>query len=437
MIVPDDPKEALLLARQYHSQAELAAKIGRSERTIRRWENPKVSVPAMVLPALRELLAGSGTLGLISAPGLFTFADLFAGIGGMRSAFEFYGGRCVYTSEWDDFAAKTYAANYCNGHRFDRDITKVDKSSIPKHNILLAGFPCQPFSIAGVSKKKSLGREHGFKDKAQGTLFYDILEILSLIEPEAFLLENVKNLCSHNGGDTYTTICGALRELGYTIFDKVIDARHWLPQHRERIFIVGFKEPLLFFDWNAIEKPASPRVLGDILHKGDEEPEEPYTVRFRGRTTVNKKYTLTAHLWRYLQNYAAKHRAAGNGFGYSLFGPKDVARTLSARYFKDGSEILLRQRGRNPRRLTPRECARLMGFDMADPANPGRWISANSLPVSEDAAHMPLRIPVSDTRAYKQFGNAVAVPVVRAIARQLLITLGVQIQETPGPPVLK
>jgi DNA (cytosine-5)-methyltransferase 1 len=138
-----------------------------------------------------------------------------------------------------------------------------------------------------------------------------------------------------------------------------------------------------------------------------------------------------------LQNYAAKHRAAGNGFGYSLFGPKDVARTLSARYFKDGSEILIRQRGRNPRRLTPRECARLMGFDVPDPANPSRWISANSLHASEDAPHMPLRIPVSDTRAYKQFGNAVAVPVVRAIARQLLITLGVQIQETPGSPALK
>jgi DNA (cytosine-5)-methyltransferase 1 len=361
----------------------------------------------------------------------FTFADLFAGIGGMRMAFESYGGKCVYTCEFDDYAVKTYTANYSNGHRFDGDITKADKASIPEHDILVAGFPCQPFSIAGVSKKNSLGREHGFKDKAQGTLFFDILEVLSRRQPKAFLLENVKNLCSHNKGDTYATIRGALKELGYTIFDKVIDARYWVPQHRERIFIVGFKEPLLFFDWDAIEKPAVPRTLKDILHTSTEEPEEPYTLRFRKKTIVNPKYTLTDHLWKYLQDYAAKHRAAGNGFGFSVFGPGDVARTLSARYFKDGSEILIAQANNNPRRLTPRECARLMGFDMRDPVAPDKWISAHGVGPSAGARFRPLRIPVSDTRAYKQFGNAVAVPVVCAIARQLLITLGVRFQDTP------
>ena len=426
MIVPEDPRSALKLARHFYSQAEIAAKLARSERTIRRWEHDGSEVPAIIVPAIRELLAASGSREPTSKFNTFTFADLFAGIGGMRSAFEFYGGRCVYTSEWDEYAIKTYTANYSNGHPVDRDITRVNKASIPNHNILLAGFPCQPFSIAGVSKKNSLGREHGFKDKAQGTLFYDILQILSAVEPDAFLLENVKNLCSHNGGDTYETICGALHEAGYKVFDEIVDARSWVPQHRERIFLVGFKEPVLFFDWNSLEKPSKKLSLGDILHSPEEAPEWPYTLRERGRTIVNPKYTLTDHLWCYLQAYAAKHRAAGNGFGYSVFGPDDIARTLSARYYKDGSEILIRQRARNPRRLTPRECARLMGFDVRDPANPDRWISVNSFSTAEVGAAKPFEIPVSDTRAYKQFGNAVAVPVVRAVARQLLITLGIR-----------
>jgi DNA (cytosine-5)-methyltransferase 1 len=427
VIVPDNPSAALRLARQYYSQLELAKIIGRSERTIRRWETNRNAAPPLIVPAVRELLASREIAQVEMNLSPFTFADLFAGIGGMRAAFESFGGRCVYTSESDAYAAKTYTANYSNGHRFDGDITLVDKKSIEKHDILLAGFPCQPFSIAGVSKKNSLGREHGFKDRAQGTLFYDILEVLAAHKPKAFLLENVKNLCGHDGGNTYRTIKGALEELDYSVFEQVIDARHWVPQHRERIFIIGFKEPLLFFNWQAVEKPQVKRTLGDILHNGDEVPEEPYTLRARGKTVVNPKYTLTDHLWQYLQAYAEKHRAAGNGFGYSVFGPDDVARTLSARYFKDGSEILIKQRGKNPRRLTPRECARLMGFDLPDPQSPSGWVSANTLNSAAGDNREPLRIPVSDTRAYKQFGNAVVVPVVRAIARQLLITMGVAV----------
>jgi DNA (cytosine-5)-methyltransferase 1 len=435
MVIPEAPGEALKLARQYHSQAELAKRLGKTERTIRRWENDEVPVPTMIIPAIRDLFARANPAGRPLGEERFTFADLFAGIGGMRAAFEPYGGRCVYSSEWDDYAVKTYTANYSNGHPFDGDITKVDKKQIPDHDVLLAGFPCQPFSIAGVSKKKSLGRQHGFKDKAQGTLFYDILEVLSAKQPKAFLLENVKNLRGHDGGNTYAIITGALEEAGYTIFDQVIDARPWVPQHRERVFIIGFREPLLFFDWDLIERPSTSPRLRDILHRGDEEPEEPYTIRHRGRAAVNPKYTLTDHLWKYLQRYAAKHRAAGNGFGFSVFGPSDTARTLSARYFKDGSEILIAQRNQNPRRLTPRECARLMGFDRRDPDNPTKWIAISANPESARIGAMPVRIPVSDTRAYKQFGNSVVVPVVRAIARQLLLTLGVQIEEPLPAPV--
>lgn len=422
MTIPDNPAYALKTARELYTQAELAAHLGKSEKTIRRWEQGTTHVPPLIIPAIRELIAKKPNHSDFRSNSRFTFIDLFAGIGGLRAGFEPYGGQCVYSSEWDSYAVKTYTANHSNGHPVDGDITHVNKASIPDHDLLLAGFPCQPFSLAGVSKKNSLGRAHGFKDKAQGTLFFDVLEILSIKQPPGFVLENVKNLQNHDTGKTFEVITGALRELGYTIHFKVIDARNWVPQHRERIFIVGFRDPALKFDWSALQTPERKPVLGDILHASDEAPEDPYTIRKGGRVIVNPKYTLTDHLWGYLQAYAAKHRAAGNGFGYSVFGPNDTTRTLSARYHKDGSEILILQNGNPPRRLTPRECARLMGFDRRNPQT-GQWEKAWPGPALENSG--PMTIPVSDTRAYRQFGNAVVVPVVGAIAQLVLASHGI------------
>ena len=317
----------------------------------------------------------------------FRFIDLFAGIGGLRRPFEEIGGKCVLTSEWDRFCKETYSANYPepadSDHVFVGDIRPfaAKPETIPNHDVLLAGFPCQPFSIAGVSKKNALGHPHGFMCDTQGTLFYDLAKILDYHKSPVFLLENVKNLERHDGGRTFSTIMNVLEnELGYSVDRCVIDSSAWVPQKRQRIFMVGFKERTTFdFDELAIPTGRAP-TLRTILE-----------------TDVDSKYTLTRHLWNYLQEYKKKHRSAGNGFGYSLFGPDDVARTLSARYYKDGSEILIRQRGKRPRRLTPRECARLMGFE-----KPGESV---------------FRIPVSDTQAYRQFGNAVVVPVVRAVAQ--------------------
>jgi DNA (cytosine-5)-methyltransferase 1 len=304
----------------------------------------------------------------------FTFIDLFAGIGGIRLAFEDAGGECIFSSEWDPFCQKTYEENF--GEKPAGDITKITSSEIPDHDILVGGFPCQPFSIAGVSKKNSLNRPHGFLDKTQGTLFFQIARIIRDKKPRAFLLENVKNLQNHDKGRTFEVIMGTLRELGYTVYAKVIDARSLVPQHRERIYIIGFREPTDFeFPEIADKKPK----LRDILD-GD----------------GAAQYTLSDKLWNYLQVYAEKHRRKGNGFGYGLADLDGVTRTLSARYYKDGSEILIPQRGKNPRRLTPRECAKLMGFDDE------------------------FKIVVSDTQAYKQFGNSVAVPVVRIIARAMV-----------------
>jgi len=326
----------------------------------------------------------------------FSFIDLFAGIGGMRMGFEAAGGRCVFTCEWNPFARQTYAANFGEAHPIAGDIRALDPGDIPDHDVLLAGFPCQPFSIAGVSKKNALGRPHGFACATQGTLFFDVARILAAKQPRAFLLENVKNLVNHDRGRTFQVIRQTLEnELGYQITCRVIDAAHFLPQHRERILIAGFREPC-GFSLEDLTLPRTRPTLRDILHPedGSQPADPPYTLPPRG--AVNPKYTLTAHLWRYLQNYAAKHRAAGNGFGFGLVGPGDVARTLSARYYKDGSEILISRGPRHtPRRLTPRECARLMGFPDS------------------------LRIPVSDTQAYKQFGNSVAVPVVSSVAHAM------------------
>lgn len=419
MKVPDSPLSALEFARQYYSQSEIAAELGKSEKTIQRWESGITAVPKFIVPALRELFGRR--VGTPRPESGFTFIDLFAGIGGLRAGFEPLGGKCVYTSEWDSYAVKTYTANHSNGHPVDGDITQVEKTSIPDHDLLLAGFPCQPFSLAGVSKKNSLGRAHGFQDEAQGTLFFDVLQILSTKRPPIFLLENVKNLRSHDKGRTFQIIEGSLRELGYQIQHRILDARHWVPQHRERIFIVGFREPDLLFKFDDLKLPEQRPTLSDILHTSDEIPEDPYTVLHRGKTIVNPKYTLTDHLWGYLQAYAEKHRKAGNGFGFSCFGPDGVARTLSARYHKDGSEILIAQKGKNPRRLTPRECARLMGFDRRN-AQTGQWEKAWSTGSDEDTG--PMKIPCSDTRAYKMFGNAVVVPVVRAIAEHIQMTHG-------------
>ena len=276
--------------------------------------------------------------------------------------FETIGGRCVFTSEWDKYAQQTYRANF-GDHVIHGDIVQVASEQIPTHDVLLAGFPCQPFSIAGVSKKNALGRPHGFDCDTQGTLFFEVERILKHHRPRAFLLENVKNLQSHDGGKTFATIMHVLRKkLGYHVTSKVLDARPFVPQHRERVFIVGFRDDLPF-DWSMIALPPHstwPRMSA-VLHPEDgSEPKEPEYTNERGR--VLKKYVLSEHLWRYLVDYADKHRLRGNGFGYGLIGPGDVSRTLSARYFKDGSEILVRRKNGSPRRLTPRECARLMGF---------------------------------------------------------------------------
>jgi DNA (cytosine-5)-methyltransferase 1 len=316
--------------------------------------------------------------------------------------FEGIGGQCIFTSEWDRYCQETYRANFPNDtHAITGDIRDVEEKAIPTHDVLLAGFPCQPFSIAGVSKMNALNRPHGFACEAQGTLFFEAARIIRHHRPKAFLLENVKNLVNHDRGRTFRVIRDVLtKQLGYHVDFRVIDAKSFVPQHRERIFIVGFAEETDFsFETLKLPDPLKGPKLRTILHPGDgtEKPEKHFTTGKDG--AVSEKYTLSQHLWTYLQNYAEKHRLAGNGFGFGLFGPDDVARTLSARYYKDGSEILIRQGRRPPRRLTPRECARLMGFDA---------------PGGSD-----FLIPVSDTQAYKQFGNAVTVPTVNAVARHM------------------
>nr|WP_257264131.1 DNA (cytosine-5-)-methyltransferase [Endozoicomonas sp. ONNA2] len=362
----------------------------------------------------------------------FQFIDLFAGIGGIRKGFEAIGGECVFTSEWNKYAVQTYKANYYSDpdkHIFNSDIREVTLSAshpvmekwvttyvdkhVPDHDVLLAGFPCQPFSLAGVSKKNALGRAHGFECKTQGTLFFDVARIIEVKRPSAFVLENVKNLKSHDKGNTFKIITETLEELGYWVADmenmtpkdpKIIDGQHFVPQHRERIVLVGFRKDLNVHEGFTLkdikrEFPKQRLQFSDLLD-----------------AEVDEKYILTPRLWEYLYEYAKKHQAKGNGFGYGLVDPTQpsaVARTLSARYHKDGSEILV-DRGWNkqlgitnfrdetnqanrPRRLTPRECARLMGFEQPGEAT--------------------FKIPVSDTQAYKQFGNSVVVPVFSAVAR--------------------
>ena len=311
----------------------------------------------------------------------FTFIDLFAGMGGFRLGMQAQGGKCVFSSEWNAYSQKTYFANF--GDMPFGDITKeITKSYIPEHfDVLCAGFPCQPFSIAGVSKKKSLGRETGFKDKTQGTLFFDVADIISRHRPKAFYLENVKNLTSHDKGNTFRVIRETLEELNYSLYYQVMDGQTYVPQHRERIMIVGFDKE---------------RYNGQEKFEFPEQHEATRSIKEILDPNIDPKYTLSDKLWAYLQNYAEKHRAKGNGFGYGLVDLNGITRTLSARYYKDGSEILIPQgNGKNPRRLSPRECARLMGY-------PDEY-----------------RIDrVSDVQAYRQCGNSVIVPLITAVSEQ-------------------
>lgn len=312
----------------------------------------------------------------------FTFVSLFAGAGGARLATTNAGGRCVASVERDKFARLTYQANFLgdNPATYFQDIVDVEAAALPECDFLTAGFPCQPFSIAGVSKKNALGRPHGFADIKQGNLFFDIVRILEAKRPAAFLLENVKNITSHDKGQTFKVILGELQRLGYFVSHRVVNAKGYVPQNRERTFIAGFRDPVEFTlnDVNVKDAAKGPK-LGSILD-----------------SDVDPRYTLTAHMWAYLQAYAAKHKAAGHGFGFGLVGPDDTTRTLSARYYKDGSEILVKQPHHRPRRLTPREAGRLMGFP--------------------DSFH----IPVSDTQAYRQFGNSVVVPEVQDIVTAMV-----------------
>ena len=316
----------------------------------------------------------------------FTFIDLFAGMGGFRLAMQAQGGECVFSSEWNNYSQKTYLANF--GEMPFGDITKEStKNYIPaSFDVLCAGFPCQPFSIAGVSKKKSLGRETGFKDKTQGTLFFDVADIISRHRPKAFYLENVKNLTSHDKGNTFRIMLETLKELDYSVHYQVMDGQTYVPQHRERIMIVGFDKRVFHgneqFDFP--EQYPTTMTVKDILDPN-----------------IDEKYTLSDKLWTYLQNYAEKHRSKGNGFGYGLVDLNGITRTLSARYYKDGSEILIPQEGgKNPRKLSPRECARLMGY-------PDEYILS----------------AVSDAQAYRQCGNSVVVPLITAVSEQIIRTI--------------
>lgn len=301
----------------------------------------------------------------------FKFIDLFAGTGGIRIPFDELGGESVMASEWDKFSQLTYAAN------FDEvplgDITQILEDEVPPFNLVMGGFPCQPFSNAGLKK--------GFDD-TRGTLFFDIARLIKKHKPEVLFLENVKGFKSHDKGRTFETIQNVLDELGYNVATKVLNAKDFgVPQNRERIYIIGLRREI-FGDSTFFEFPEAPKTstrLGDILEKN-----------------VPEKYTISDRLWEGHQRRKREHKEKGNGFGYSLFNEDSIyTSTISARYYKDGSEILIEQVGKNPRKLTPREAARLQGYPDS------------------------FKIVVSDVQAYKQFGNAVAVPVIRALANQL------------------
>ncbi len=390
-----DVRKSLLLVSHQHGRQHVADELGISVRTLDRWTSGGIPHAKILRHALDNIFFPSFRS---SSDASFTFIDLFAGVGGTRLGFEAVGGECVWTSEWNKFSQQTYRANFpSTRHGLTGDITQVDADSVPDHDVLVAGFPCQPFSVAGVSKKNSLGQSHGFACETQGTLFFDIVRILQAKRPHAFLLENVKNLASHDKGRTFRTMLRILAdELGYNVCFRTVDAKAFVPQHRERIFIVGFREGC-GYTADSIHVPQSEQpCLDQVLHPedGSEESEPHYTTGDKG--AVDTRYVLSNKLWTYLKGYAEKHRAKGNGFGYGLVNRDEQSRTLSARYYKDGSEILIsRGKRKNPRRLTPRECARLMGF-------PDKF-----------------KIPISDTQAYRQFGNSVVVPVVKAVAESM------------------
>lgn len=318
----------------------------------------------------------------------FTFIDLFAGIGGFRTAFQSAGGKCVFSSEWDKYAKQTYEANF--GEVPYGDIRNIIKSEIPDHDVLCAGFPCQPFSLAGVSKKNSLGKKHGFEDETQGTLFFEIKEILRIKRPRAFMLENVKNLLSHDKGKTFEVIRYSLEDqLGYTVAWKVVDGVKWVPQHRERLFIIGFDPAQIKIAKNEISIPDSPPADGYAY---------PELNTIIGDNVDG--HTLGPGTWDTLQRHKTHHEAEGNGFGYGIhrlpIRSGAITRTISARYHKDGAEILIEQNNDRPRRLTIREAMQLQGYD------PDKFI-----------------FPVSQTQAYKQIGNSVVVPAVKASAEYI------------------
>jgi DNA (cytosine-5)-methyltransferase 1 len=414
--------EQLVYMSGLHDE-EIADRLGCDARTIRRQTKGQSGVDEDLQKGLRAIVAERFNRDQ-SKPKTFRFIDLFAGIGGMRYGFEDLGGECIFTSERDKYARMSYGANFPDpdAHLINTDIREITspREQIGEFDLLLAGFPCQPFSLAGVSKKNALGRPHGFDCEDQGNLFFDIARILSDCQPRAFLLENVKNLKSHDKGKTFATIKSILEgespefpDINFHLDIETIDAKAWVPQHRERIFIVGFNKK--YFDevpdFNLSDiKSYKPRVmptLSKILHETQKWGLESRFVDSLG--DAHKKYQLSDHLWEYLQGYAKKHAAKGNGFGFGLVTPEMTSRTLSARYHKDGAEILVDQKhltGENvpPRRLTPQECGRLLGFESRN----RRWTFSSR---------------ISDTQLYRQFGNAVVVPVVEAIAEQLVPVL--------------
>lgn len=359
------------------TQKELADAVGMSkygDRTIRRWENGECSPSALELKQILEFPEKTPFPNNNKAK--WKMIDLFSGIGGTRLGFHLTGEtKVVFSSEIDKFSIKTYETNF--GETPHGDITKISTNDIPNHDILVGGFPCQAFSQAG--------KKLGFED-TRGTLFFEIARILADKKPKCFLLENVRNLVSHDKGKTFKTILNTLKNLDYEVYYSLFKAKDFgVPQNRERIYIVGFHKKLVP-NYSSFKFPVATHIetkVGDILEKN-----------------VNSKYTISDNLWNGHQRRKIEHKEKGNGFGYSLFNEDSpYTNTISARYYKDGSEILIEQKGKNPRKLTPREAARLQGF-------PENFI-----------------IPVSDTQSYKQFGNSVAVPVINAIAIEILKVL--------------
>lgn len=360
--------------RLHMTQKELADAIGLpkyGDRTIRRWENDESTPSKLELQAILDFPETPPFPN--NTTGRYKMIDLFAGIGGTRLGFwQTHAVNVVFSSEWDKFAKKTYHANY--GDMPAGDITKINENDVPKHDILVGGFPCVAFSQAG--------KKLGFED-TRGTLFFDIARIIKAKRPKVFLLENVKNLLGHDNGKTFNVIYETLDKMDYEVKYTIFAAKDFgVPQNRERIYIVGFDRKKIknYKDFKFPIPPKQETCVGNILEK-----------------KVDDKYTISDSLWAGHQRRKLDNKAAGKGFGYSLFNRKSkYTNTISARYYKDGSEILIEQKGKNPRKLTPREASRLQGF-------PDNFI-----------------IPVSDTQAYKQFGNSVAVPVINAIAQEII-----------------